>query len=98
MSIENIVAISSVSQITSVQPQAATQSPDFGQWLVDNVQNLNEQSSLASKAVEQVLAGDIQNLHQVIMQVEKAEKTFEFAVQVRDRMLEGYQEIMRMQV
>ena len=97
MSIESISPISALATtaVSESQPQTNV---DFSQWLSGQVQELNAQSLESSEAVKQVLSGDVQNLHQVIMQIEKTQRSFQMAVQVRDRLLEGYQEIMRMQV
>ncbi len=45
-----------------------------------------------------LVAGDVENLHQVMMSLEKAKLSFELVVQVRNRLLEAYQDVMRMQV
>jgi len=42
--------------------------------------------------------GETSNIHDVLLSIEKAKLSFELGLQVRNRLLEGYQEIMRMQV
>jgi len=98
MAIEAITSISALAETNALQSSGKAPEMDFSQWLNSQVTELNLQSQQASQGVEQVLSGDIENLHHVIMQIEKTQLSFEMAVQVRDRLLEGYQEIMRMQV
>ena len=42
--------------------------------------------------------GEADNLHQVMITISKAKLSFDLAVQVRNRLVEGYQEIIRMGV
>lgn len=97
MNVESISPIGS--EVTSqISKLSSHESIDFSDWLSGQIKEINTQSLETTAAVKQVVAGDIENLHQVIMQISKTQRSFEMAVQVRDRMLEGYQEIMRMQV
>jgi len=71
---------------------------NFGDYLVEQVQELNAKAIEADLLTEKVISGETENLHQLISSIEKTKKSFELAVQVRNKLLEGYQEIMRMQV
>lgn len=42
--------------------------------------------------------GEIQNLHQVTIDSLKAEIALQFTLQIRNKVIESYQEIMRMQI
>lgn len=52
----------------------------------------------ADGAAMKVLAGDAGSLHHAMISLEKADISFRTLLQVRNRVLEAYQEIMRMQV
>ncbi|MBA4397635.1 MAG: flagellar hook-basal body complex protein FliE [Syntrophus sp. (in: bacteria)] len=52
----------------------------------------------ADGAAMNVLAGDAGSLHHAMIALEKANVSFRTLLQVRNRVLEAYQEIMRMQV
>jgi len=70
----------------------------FGETLkgfVEDVNNLQEQSG---KTVERFLTGEIENVHDVMIAVEKAGVSFEMMMEIRNKMIEAYHELMRMQV
>jgi flagellar hook-basal body complex protein FliE len=46
----------------------------------------------------QLATGESGNLHHVLLELEKAKLAFQLTVQVRNKILEGYQDIMRMQI
>ncbi|WP_428243654.1 flagellar hook-basal body complex protein FliE [Gynuella sp.] len=96
MALDSISALSGLTETLSLE-KSSTQG-NFEAWLSHQVQDLNQQEMTLSEDIKGVLKGDIQNLHQVIIGMEKTQLAFQLAVQVRDRVLEGYQEVMRMQV
>lgn len=71
---------------------------DFGQWLDQQVGELNQQLQSSDQLVRQLAAGEINNLHQVMMELEKAKLNFELVTQVRNKVLEAYREVIRMQL
>lgn len=82
----------------NLQPQAKTDFGAFGQWLSHEIGQVNDQIQSAEVKVQQLAAGEEDNLHQVMIALNKASISFELMVQVRNKTLEGYQELMRMQV
>ena len=99
MSIEPISAMGSVlagTQAAAAQPAPTTQ-VDFARWMGDQLGEVNQQIAVAEHALTQLAAGE-GNLHQVMLDLEKARTAFQLTVQVRNKLIEGYQEIMRMQV
>jgi len=83
-------------ELASLQPTKSDSS--FLNWLSREMTAVNQQIQGAELQVQQLATGEQDNLHQVMLSLEKAKLGFELAVQVRNRLLEGYQEIMRMQV
>ena len=86
----------SMAQLTG--SATAAPSGNFAGWLNNEMADLNQQLNQAELTVQQLAAGEIDNLHQIMISLEKAKLSFELALQVRNKLLEGYQEIMRMQV
>ena len=70
----------------------------FGAWFSRELESVNQQIQTADSNVRQLAMGGTDNLHQVMLSVSKAKLQFELIVQVRNKLLEGYQEVMRMQV
>lgn len=48
--------------------------------------------------LQRLATGNIQNLHQVMIGLEEAKASFQLMMQVRNRLLDAYQEVMRMQI
>ena len=65
---------------------------------MEQVKETNEQIKASDINLRKLAMGEMDNLHQVMMSLEKAKTSFELVLQVRNRLLEGYQEILRMQI
>lgn len=98
MSIEAIAAIDSPFSFQPAAVAAPQAKGDTFAAVLDAVGNLNEQMARNDQAVQAVALGETNDLHQVMMNLEKTRLTFELALQVRNKTLEAYQELMRMQV
>lgn len=70
----------------------------FAAWLDKELANVNTQIVNADSQVRKLAAGEVDNLHQVMISMEEAKMTFQLALQVRNRLLESYQEVLRMQI
>jgi flagellar hook-basal body complex protein FliE len=70
----------------------------FGNLLNSLLKEVNSSQVKADEALKGFLSGEIQDLHQVVAATEEAKLMFELAVQVRNKVIEAYQEIARMQI
>jgi flagellar hook-basal body complex protein FliE len=70
----------------------------FGETLKQAVNDVSALQSEAGKAVERMVAGEAVDLHEVMIAVEKAKTSFELLMEIRNKTLDMYREIMRMQV
>lgn len=70
----------------------------FGRFLNESLKELNKTQVNADQAIKQFLAGGGQDVHSVAIALGEAKLSMELAVQVRNKLLEAYQEMMRMQV
>jgi flagellar hook-basal body complex protein FliE len=73
-------------------------SADTGKFVGELVNKVNDLQVKADSAIQQLATGEAKNLHEVMLAVEKSGVSFQFLTQVRNKALEAYQEIMRMQV
>jgi flagellar hook-basal body complex protein FliE len=77
-------------------PQPSSEEgPSFGKIIKGVVQEAMEAESEAGRAVEDFAAGSITNVHDVVMAVGKANMAIQLLVQVRNGLLEAYQELSR---
>lgn len=79
------------------KPPAAKES-GFATLLKESVNKTNELQQTASKAVEQAVLNQETDLHRVMIAQEEASITFELLMEVRNKLLEAYQQIIQMQV
>jgi flagellar hook-basal body complex protein FliE len=71
---------------------------DFGGLLARSLDGVQGQLAQAERGLQSLATGEAQNLHQVMISLEEARLGLQLLVQVRNRLLESYQEILRMQV
>lgn len=62
------------------------------------VQEVNAKQQMSSQAVRDLQGGQNVSLHQTMISMEEASVSFQLMVEVRNKLLESYQELMRMQV
>lgn len=60
--------------------------------------HVNDLQIQADQKMQEFAAGKIQNLHEVMIAAEKAGLALQFTIQVRNRVIEAYENILRMQV
>ena len=80
----------------SVGPGATFQS--FSDLLGQAADAINGTQAAADTAATQLITGQSTDIHSVMIAAEKAKVTFDMAVQVRDKLLDGYNELMHTQV
>jgi flagellar hook-basal body complex protein FliE len=71
--------------------------PGFADHLKATVVNTNHLQQQAKTAMEELATGRSGNIHETLMSMNKAETSFKMLTQVRNKVLNAYQEIMRMQ-
>ena len=70
----------------------------FMDFLNDAIKDANNLQVEAEQLNQAFATGMNDNLHQVMIASEKADIALQFTIQIRSKLLEAYQEIMRMQV
>lgn len=82
------------SSVAEAQPSSDSFSSMLGQMVSD----VNTQQNISTQTVGALQGGQNVPLHQAVIAMEEANVSFQLMVEVRNRMLEAYQEIMRMQI
>ncbi len=70
----------------------------FGDVLNQAMTDVNSLQQEAGKAVEKMVTGEATDLHDVMIAVEKARTSFDLLMEVRNKAIDVYRELMRMQV
>ena len=79
---------------TATQPT----SDSFASMLGKMVSDVNTEQAASTQAVSALQGGQNIPLHQAVIAMEEANVSFQLMVEVRNRLMDAYQEIMRMQV
>src|ERR1700730_1227645 len=70
----------------------------FATTLKDAVGQVNQAQKESDFKMQELATGKSQNIHETMIAAEKVETALRLMVQVRNKMIEAYQEMMRMQV
>lgn len=79
-------------------PAPPLRGTSFSQMLLGGIDHVNQQLTQADAKVAAFALDDTIPPHQVILAIDEARHSLELMLQVRSRLVEGYQEIMRMQL
>jgi flagellar hook-basal body complex protein FliE len=72
---------------------------DFAQVLQNSIDKVNQTQQQSEQMAEKLAAGDTsQNLHEVMIALQTASISFQEMVQVRNKIVSAYQDVMNMQV
>ncbi len=98
---KDITLVSQLQSMAKPQAQAkpaAEAGGAFAEALGSALNDVNKLQVEADRAVEKMQTGESKNIHEVMISMEKADISMRLTVQMRNKVLEAYQEIMRMQV
>ena len=70
---------------------------DFKKILSQSVEEVNGLLTNADQSAQEMVAGRM-DIHQAMVAIEQAQISFSLLLQVRNKMIEAYQQIMQMQV
>lgn len=70
----------------------------FASALEGAIQSVEQPGQQADKSIQNFLNGDGEELHNVALSVQRASLAFDLGLQVRNKIVSAYQEVMRMQV
>ncbi|WP_106497628.1 flagellar hook-basal body complex protein FliE [Lentibacillus sp. Marseille-P4043] len=71
---------------------------DFANTLKAAIQHVNDTQVASNQKTESLAKGEINDLHDVMITAQKASITLETSVQIQRKVIDAYNEIMRMQV
>jgi flagellar hook-basal body complex protein FliE len=92
--LQNLSPTSAPAVVTETKPAQES----FASTLGLLVNDVNAKQATASAAVNGLLSGENVSLHQAMISVQEATTSFQLMIEVRNKLLESYQELMRMQI
>jgi len=87
-----------IAPVGTANPASAASGTSFGQVLERALGTLNEQINAADQLAIALAAGEDVDLHQVMLALETASIGLQAALQIRNRALEAYREVMSMPI
>jgi flagellar hook-basal body complex protein FliE len=78
-------------------PSSSETEGGFGATLKNAISQVNELSDNSDQKVAQLVQGDRQDVHNVMIAVEKADIAFQLMMQVRNKIVNAYQEVSKLQ-
>lgn len=85
-------------QAQIIEKPKPVEGSSFGDTIKDAISKVNDKQSTADDLASKLAAGEPVEIHQAMIAMQQASTALQFAVQVRNKVLEAYQEIMKMQV
>jgi len=70
----------------------------FGDILKDAISAVNDLQKKSDQEIQKLMTGEAQDLHTTLIAVQQADLSFQMMMQVRNKIVQAYQEIMRMPV
>jgi flagellar hook-basal body complex protein FliE len=99
MNLEAVQALAAHDEVAPTVGAAVPLSgPAFGQRISEGLQALNEQLLASQVDLQRLATGEAENLHEIMVRLEESRISLQLMLQVRNRVLEAYQDVMRMQV
>jgi flagellar hook-basal body complex protein FliE len=86
------------SALGSTFPVSGASSGSFSNVLENAVSEINQKMQAADTAKTSLLTGETSNVHQAMIAVQESNVAFSLMVEVRNKLVDSYQELMRMQV
>jgi flagellar hook-basal body complex protein FliE len=71
---------------------------NFKQFLSDAIDTVNSAEKTSNQMDQMMAAGDIENIHDAMIAAQKAEITLNFAIQINNKVIDAYKELMRIQL
>ena len=87
-----------MNSVTPGQESESVRGPGFCDTLGGLLHDVDSIQKSSNEATRRMLTGEIEDVHQVMVAMEEAQTSFQLMMEVRNKLVEAYREVMRMQV
>jgi flagellar hook-basal body complex protein FliE len=94
----NSIANTASTGIASAASEKKTNSANFGDILNDAINNAQETEAADEAGTLALLTGEDNGIHTTMIESQKAELALSLAIQIRNKVIDAYNEVMRMQL
>ncbi len=96
--IEKISGVQNLQNAANVtNTQNVKSDSDFGKILSDAIKSVNDEQKAVEQLSDDFAQGKVSNIHELVVEAEKASISLRLTVEVRNKIVDAYREIMRMQ-
>jgi flagellar hook-basal body complex protein FliE len=85
------------SKVSRSLTKPASPSEGFGKMLTDSMKTVNDMQNTKSDMVESFASGQTQNVHELMINLQKAGLAMQMTTAVRGKVLDAYRELVKMQ-
>ena len=85
-------------RLRSTAGAGGTEGPDFGEAIKNAIDSVDKTQKAADKEITQAVTAENPDIHKTIIALQTADLKFQFGLQVRNKLIGAYEEVMRMQV
>jgi flagellar hook-basal body complex protein FliE len=103
--IEGIEMLQQVNGIEQTSPERGVETEEslnnqqsFGDVLSDAINSVDQTMKNSDTKVQEFVAGETNNVHDVMISMQRAKLSFDLMVEVRNKVVETYQDVSRMQI
>jgi flagellar hook-basal body complex protein FliE len=94
-----IAPIAPIAGLPPIQAPGQASAPGVFQSVLEGaIRTIETGQSNAGEAVQKFLSGENEEVHTMALALQQAQLTFDLGLQVRNKVVEAYQEVMRMQM
>ena len=95
--VANVIPLVTAPALASASPAAASANP-FGAVFTQAIEQVQSFQNNADASINRFLSGEGEELHKVALATEQADLSFQLFLQVRNKVVAAYQQVMEMQV
>jgi flagellar hook-basal body complex protein FliE len=97
-SLRSVSNLQSITPVEPLQPAGRSTQTDFAAVLQNAIHTVESSGTNAAQTVEEFISGRGGELHSAVLATQRAALQFEMFLQVRNKVVQAYQEVMRMQL
>lgn len=84
--------------VRSIQKPSETNGPNFKETLASFLKDVNSMQNQADVSIQKMVTGEITDVHQVMNAAEEAKTAFNMMMEMRNKVMTAYDEVMRMRL
>ena len=85
-------------EIEKTTPTERVTAPGFAQMFEDFIKGVDQKKKISKRETQDLILGRSDNIHEAVVKSQEAGVAFNLMIEVRNKLVDSYKELMRMQV